>query len=91
MSDKLPDREPDGQFDTFDRWVNHATSWIGGTNSLCADAQGRICRIGADMMRARDENAFPVRYWFGAGPIKSAKELRRTQSLARKAMKLKHP
>jgi hypothetical protein len=24
------------------------------------DAKGRICKIGADMMRAREEGAFPV-------------------------------
>lgn len=30
--------------------------------ALCFDSQGRRCRNGADMMRARDEHAFPV-WW----------------------------
>lgn len=68
MSDKptpptLPARKPDGQFDSFQTWVNKAVSWIGGTNPLCADAKDRVCNNGWDMMRARDEAAFPVRFW----------------------------
>jgi hypothetical protein len=66
MSD-LPDRAPDGQFTNYQQWVNKARSWIGDTNALVADAKGRICRIGLDMMRARDEGAFPVRFWFDEG------------------------
>jgi len=88
---ELPDRPADGEFHCFQTWVNKATSWIGGTNPLCADAQGRICRIGADFMRARDEGAFPVRFWFGAGPIKTAAELRKSQRQARAALKLQYP
>jgi len=30
--------------------------------ALCFDSFGRRCRIGADMQRARDEDAFPV-WW----------------------------
>jgi hypothetical protein len=30
--------------------------------ALCFDTKGRRCRNGADMMRARDEGCFPVRY-----------------------------
>lgn len=60
-----------GQFDSFDDWVNHATRAIGdltgsrGENisAVCVDSLGRRCHIGADFMRARDENAFPVRYF----------------------------
>jgi hypothetical protein len=63
----LPARPADGEFTSFQHWVNSATSWIGGTNAFCADALGRRCRIGADFMRARDEGAFPVRFWFGEG------------------------
>jgi len=49
-------------FWNFEVWVNKATGWIGGMKpaAVCMDTQGRICRIGADMMRARDEAAFPV-------------------------------
>jgi len=59
-----PDGEPDGQFSSHVEWVNKATSWIGWTGAKCYDAKGRRCRNGADMARARDEGAFPVRwYW----------------------------
>ena len=53
-----------GEFDSFGSWVNNAASWIGGTSALCVDAKGRLCRIGADFMLARNEGAFPVSYWF---------------------------
>lgn len=74
MSDRIPDREADGQFSSFQEWVNKATSWIGGTNPLCADAMGRRCRIGADFMRARDEGAYPVRFWYGEGGQSKAEQ-----------------
>ncbi len=82
---EIPAREPDGEFAAFHEWVNKATSWIGGTNPLCVDAQGRICRMGKDFMRARDEGAFPVRFWFGAGGQSEA-ERRRSERAARRAM-----
>ena len=81
----LPSREADGEFHTFETWVNKATSWIGGTNPLCADAQGRICRSGGDMMRARDEGTFPVRFWFDEGG-QSAREQRRNRAAARRSI-----
>lgn len=60
---KPPQGDADGEFATFETWVNKAASWIGGTGAKCFDAKDRPCRMGADMMRARDENAFPVRYY----------------------------
>ena len=72
----IPTTEPDGNFRTFQHWVNHATSYIGGQNALCVDTKDRICRNGADFMRARDEDAFPVRYYFGAGPETLVQQLR---------------
>ena len=51
-----------GQFASFTTWVNKASSWIGGQNVICVDAQGRACRTGADIQRARDAGAFPLRY-----------------------------
>jgi hypothetical protein len=30
--------------------------------AICFDTAGRICRNGGDMMRARDEGCFPVRW-----------------------------
>lgn len=70
----LPTREPDGEFACFQTWVNKATSWIGGRNALCADMAGRVCRNGGDMMRARDEGQFPVRFWFGDGGQTAAQQ-----------------
>jgi hypothetical protein len=86
----IPAREPDGEFTTFHSWVNHATSWIGGTNPLCADALGRICRNGGDFHRARDEGAFPVRYWFGEGGQTPADQ-RRSIAATRRALKVQYP
>jgi protein gp37 len=45
-------------FTDFQHWVNKASTWVRG--GICLDARGRLCKIGADMMRARDELAFPV-------------------------------
>lgn len=86
----LPSRPHDGQFACFYTWVNKATSWIGGTNPICADARDRICRNGADFMRARDEDAFPVRFWHGEGP-ETPKQQQRSIRAARATMKLHYP
>ena len=86
----LPSRAPDGEFATFQTWVNKATSWIGGTNPLCADTKGRVCRNGGDMMRARDEGAFPVRFWRGEGPLTPVQQ-RQSKRAALIAMKLQYP
>jgi hypothetical protein len=85
----VPDREPDGEFSHFEQWVWKATSWIGGENALCVDAKNRICRNGGDMMRARDEKAFPVRFYYGAGG-QTAAEQRRSRASAKRALKLQY-
>lgn len=58
--------EHNQQFDTFTEWCNKAPSWLTrrGTDvhAICYDAKGRLCTIGGDFMRARDENAFPVKW-----------------------------
>ena len=61
---------PDGQFNSFSEWVSKAWSWIGGTHAICFDAKGRHCAWGAHFMQARDEGAFPVRYWIPDDPTK---------------------
>lgn len=69
-----------GQFDTFDDWVNHATRALTGLEgnlgeeikAICVDAKGRRCHIGGDFMRARDEGAFPVRYFVTGAVIAGA-------------------
>lgn len=39
------------------------TGWRGPHfTAICFDTAGRICRNGGDMMRARDEGCFPVRW-----------------------------
>jgi hypothetical protein len=58
------------RFTSFHDWVNTARgrpwTWVhvsdGGKHSLevCADAKGRICRMGRDFQRANDEGTFPV-------------------------------
>jgi hypothetical protein len=74
----------EGQFDTFEHWVNGATraltgrpdsnGWIDpktkvGVPAVCIDAKGRRCTNGKDFMRARDENAFPVRFFWDCVPL----------------------
>lgn len=66
-----------GEFVSFDDWVNFAKSRLTGTRdplmkaevgSVCVDAFGRRCTMGGHFMRARDEGAFPVRYFFDCAP-----------------------
>jgi hypothetical protein len=61
-----------GEFLTFADWVSFAAARLAyarGTNgydvpAVCVDALGRRCSCGADFMRARDDDAFPVRYFW---------------------------
>ena len=81
----LQDRTPDGEFGSFGEWVDKAASWIGGTNPLCADAKGRVCEVGKDFMRARDEGAFPIRFWYGEGKQTKAQQ-RKSRRAAEKLL-----
>jgi protein gp37 len=58
-------------FTTYNEWVNKARSWLGGISgggtkykeperAVCVDTQGRVCHIGRDFIRAREEGTFPV-------------------------------
>lgn len=66
----------EGQFDNFQQWVNRASTWLTGRQgstgeslgAICIDAKGRRCNIGKDFMRARDEDAFPVRFFWDCEP-----------------------
>lgn len=60
------------EFSSYNEWVTHARSWLGGISGggvrykprervVCFDVQNRICHVGADFMRADREGAFPVR------------------------------
>lgn len=51
-----------GEFRDFEHWVARAQSRLAGREAFCVDSKGRRCRIGSDMMRARDEGTFPVYY-----------------------------
>jgi hypothetical protein len=86
----LPNRDPDGEFTTFQHWVNYATRCIGGRNAACYDAKGRRCLIGKDFMLARDEGAFPVRYWYGEGG-QTAKEQKKSIKAYHATMKANFP
>lgn len=62
----------EGQFDNFNQWVAWASYWLTGRTgsvgqplpAICVDAKGRRCHVGKDFMRARDEDAFPVRFFW---------------------------
>lgn len=81
-----------GQFDTFSDWVNHASRALTGEvdsngaklAAFCVDALGRRCHNGRDFMRARDEDAFPVRYFFD-GTVAQGKVPKRLTLTAREA------
>jgi hypothetical protein len=56
-------------FTSFQQWVDKAQGWFvtrlpkrarEGKRYLCIDAVGRVCLVGADFMRARDEGTFPI-------------------------------
>lgn len=54
------------EFATHAQWVNKASSWfrsygVTGSDTLCVDAKGRICRIGKQFMRAEKEQTYPIR------------------------------
>lgn len=61
-----------GEFRSFDDWVNSASRRLTGCYGsvgqdvppICVDALGRRCHVGKDFHRARDEDAFPVRYFW---------------------------
>lgn len=65
-----------GEFVSHSDWVNFATKRLTGVRgsvgeevrAICVDALGRRCNCGGDFMRARDEDAFPVRYFWECAP-----------------------
>lgn len=65
-----------GEFRDHADWVNFASKRLTGARgsmgqevgAICVDALGRRCAIGADFARARDEDAFPVRYFWECEP-----------------------
>lgn len=66
-----------GEFVTFADWVNFATKRLTGTTcprwgveipSICIDSLGRRCTTGGHFMRARDDDSFPVRFFWDMRP-----------------------
>jgi len=57
------------EFNSFQEWVNKASSRLGGYNKnyhvlLCLDKEGYACKMGADMQAAKDNDRFPVKAYF---------------------------
>ena len=60
----------DQKFESFEDWRRKATRYLTAHplydgkdfRAICYDTKGRRCFCGADFQRARDENAFPVRW-----------------------------
>jgi len=56
------------RFDNFDDWCDHAqrrfeVHYVHLSDVVCVDGANRICRIGRQFMRARDEGMFPIRVY----------------------------
>jgi hypothetical protein len=55
------------EFTSFEQWVNKASSWFRpykyGFSYICLDKNNKACHIGADFMKARDTDAFPVKVY----------------------------
>ena len=68
--------EHNQEFRSFEEWCNKASSWLTrrgpDIHAICYDRLGRHCTIGRDFMRARDEDAFPVR-WLWPDQVASMK------------------
>ena len=55
-------------FTSFDNWCDTAREKFGaanvrGADTLCVDQRGRLCKCGAEFIRARDDDAYPVRVY----------------------------
>jgi hypothetical protein len=53
-------------FSSFENWVKTAAGLfrsyrVRSDETLCVDSVGRICRVGKQFMRARNEGTFPIR------------------------------
>ena len=57
----------DGHFVSFQDWVNKAASRLAGRDARCFDTEHRELFGGSDFERAREDEAFPVRYYFNCG------------------------
>lgn len=77
-------------FASYQMWESKASSWLTSHidyrsdrfRAICFDAKGRQCLQGADFMRARDDDSFPVYWlwpdqiaWLGASLVGEGKEI----------------
>jgi len=78
--------EHDQRFDTFQQWVNKASSWLTRRGEhvkvICFDQKGRLVSNGGDMMRARDEGAFPVEWVWPEQAVEAVMKARSTPTPA---------
>jgi hypothetical protein len=70
-----------GEFRDFQDWVSFATNRLTGTydpmmgnevGAVCIDAFGRRCTAGGHFRRAKEEGAFPVRFFWDMRPAQQA-------------------
>jgi len=59
----IAERDWDGEFDTYDEWARFAPQ-PPYRSATFRDAQGRRCHTQQDFARAREDGAFPVRYYW---------------------------
>jgi hypothetical protein len=73
-----------GEFHSHQDWVNRAQRTLSVQEhmpkAICVDAMGRRCHIGKDMARARDEDAFPVRYFWECEPVAAPVQAEQAQA-----------
>lgn len=56
------------EFSSYENWVAKAGGWfakaeVRGHECICVDSVGRLCRVGKQFVRARDEGTFPIRVY----------------------------
>ncbi len=60
-----------GEFTSYQQWVNKGASWLASPDhrrAVCIDDKGRRVTCGGDFALARDEGAFPVRFFWDCEP-----------------------
>jgi len=66
------------RFTSLQHWSNKAQGWFLGASvppgdTVCIDAQGRLCRYGAQFMRAQEEGSYPI-VVYRADPVLPAED-----------------
>ncbi len=70
MSDQVPVFR---QFDSFQQWVNKASTWVNG--GICIARDGTLIKDGGDMRRAQEQGLFPVTIMHRVGKRKAGRLL----------------